>query len=194
MVDNAANGPSLPISALSADAATGGIDPTGNSYTFRATATHLKLTRGDGAVYPEIDGEARVTAVDVGSSLGTNPVTTLRAWLRQGGTVTIDRFKVSATGAMVTLSGKLVLSSKGLLNGTLLVRYNSIDKLADLVETLRPGTRQKYQVAFDGLNAVTVAADTEDGPVRQTTVTFTDGVIWLGIFPLPVEPVPPLRF
>jgi hypothetical protein len=193
-VDNAGNAPSMPISALAAATASGGIDPNGNSYTFRASATRLKLTRGDGSLFPDIDGEARLTAVDVGTSLGTNPAATLRAWLQQGGIVTIDRLKVSAAGAMVALSGKLSLSATGLLNGTVLVRYNSIEKLAALVETLRPGTRQKYQVAFDGLNAVTVAANTEDGPVRQTTVTFTDGVIWLGIFPLPVDPVPPLRF
>jgi len=187
--------PSIPISALSADTASGGIDPNGNSYTFRASATRLKLTRADGSVFPDIDGEARLTAVDVGPSLGTNPATTLRAWLRQGsGTVTIDRLKVTAAGAMVALSGKLTLSAKGLLSGTVLVRYNSIDAVGNLLEAIRPGAKQKYDVALAGVNAVTVAANTEDGPVRQTTVTFMDGVIWLGIFPLPVDPIPPLRF
>ena len=194
-VDNAGGAPSIPISALSADTANGGIDPNGNSYTFRASATRLKLTRADGSVFPDIDGEARLTAVDVGPSLGTNPATTLRAWLRQGsGAVTIDRLKVTVAGAMVALSGKLTLTAKGLLSGTVLVRYNSIDAVGNLLEAIRPGAKQKYEVALGGVNAVTVAVNTEDGPVRQTTVTFMDGVIWLGIFPLPVDPIPPLRF
>ena len=71
-----------PISALSADAASGGIDPNGNSYTLgaRQRQPSLKLTRGDfGSVFPDINGEVRPTAVDVGPSLGTNPALTRRA-------------------------------------------------------------------------------------------------------------------
>ena len=46
-----------------------------------------------------------------------------------------------------------------------------------------------------GLNAVTVAAETEDGPgAPHFTVTFMDGVIWLGIFLLLVDLIPPIRF
>jgi hypothetical protein len=39
-----------------------------------------------------------------------------------------------------------------------------------------------------------VPVETEDGPMRQTTLSFTDGVIWLGIFPLPIDPIPAVRF
>ena len=91
------------------------------------------------------------------------------------------------------LSGKLSLTGDGLLNGSILVRYNTIEGLANLIEAIRPGTRDHYAKALQALNSVTIAADTEDGPVRQTTISFIQGSVWLGIVPLPIDPVPAIH-
>jgi hypothetical protein len=36
--------------------------------------------------------------------------------------------------------------------------------------------------------------DSPDGPALATTLTFTDGLIWLTVIPLPIQPIPPIRF
>jgi hypothetical protein len=36
--------------------------------------------------------------------------------------------------------------------------------------------------------------DSADGKALQTTLTFTDGLIWLTIIPLPIDPIPAIRF
>ena len=192
--ENSSTEPSSPFAALSAVAASGGIDPDGNSYALSASTTQLNVTWADGSALPTIDADARLVAIDVGASLGTDPTRTLLDWIRKGGTVNVERLKVAAGGAMVALSGKLTLSPEGLLSGTVLVRYNSIDAVAGLIEAIRPGASERYDVALQGLNAVTMPAETEDGKVRQTTVSFIDGIVLLGIFPLPVDPIPPIRF
>ena len=48
--------------------------------------------------------------------------------------------------------------------------------------------------ALQALNVFTRATKTPAGEVRQTSLTFQDGVIWLAIFPLPIDPIPPIKF
>jgi hypothetical protein len=186
----------LPIKAVTTAEANAGIRPAGdNAYTITADARSLVLTRADGSTLPELDGEARATLLDVGNTLGTDPAETILDWLGRGGaSAKIERFRLAGVGALVTADGTLRLAADGRLNGSLLLRWNDIAKLADLIEAILPGTREKAEVPLQGLNAVSVAADTPDGPMRQTTLTFTQGVIWLGIFPLPIDPIPPIRF
>lgn len=188
--------PGLPLRSATAATAAGAIAPAGDgAYTIAADATRLTLTRADGRSLPDLDGEARVTLLDVGPTLGTDPAETILDWLRRGGASgRIERFRLAGLGAIVTADGTLGLSAGGRLNGSLLLRWNDIARLADLIEAIMPGTREKAEVPLQGLNAVSVAAETEDGPMRQTTLTFTEGVIWLGIFPLPIDPIPPIRF
>ncbi|MCR4283257.1 MAG: DUF2125 domain-containing protein, partial [Bauldia sp.] len=193
--DNTGRVPGVPVTSLAAADANASIAPaSGGSYTISAAARQLRLTRTDGSTYPDLDGEARITVVDVGSSLGSDPARTLIEWLRRGGTAKIERLKIAGVGAIVTSDGTLSLSAGGLLSGSVLVRWNDISALADLIEALLPGTREKFDVPLQGLNAVSIATETSDGPLRQTALTFTDGVIWLGIFPLPIDPIPPIRF
>jgi hypothetical protein len=187
--------PGTPVAALTAAAAGADISPAGGgSYAISGNAKGLNITRADGSTFPEVDGEARLTAVDVGPSLGRDPARTFLAWLRKGGTVNIDRLKIAAAGAIVAVNGSLTLSPTGLLSGTVLIRFNDIKAVAALLDAIKPGAAERNNTALMGLNAVTVPVDTEDGPMRQTALTFTDGAMWLGIIPLPVNPVPPLRF
>jgi hypothetical protein len=193
--ENAGNLPRVPLASVAAAEASAGIAPAGgNSYTIGAAAQKLHLVRTDGFAYPEADAEARVTALDVAGSLGKDPARTFLDWLRRGGTARIDRLKVAAAGAIVTSDGALRLSPEGLLNGSLLLRWNNIGALADLIEAIMPGTREKVEVPLQALNALSVTVDTPDGQLRQTALTFTDGVTWLGIIPLPIDPIPPIRF
>ena len=90
--------------------------------------------------------------------------------------------------------GTLTLSDDGLLSGSLLLRFNSIEAVADLIEAIRPGSREQIALPLEGLAAFSVPVETDEGTFRQTGLTFTDGVVWLGIVPLPIAPIPPIRF
>lgn len=192
--ENGDDSPRLPFRTVTADTASGAIAPAGGgAYTVNASAAALRLTEADGDSLPPIDGNARVTLLDVGGTLGSDPAETLLAWLRAGGTANIERLRVAIGGAILGANGTLSLSKEGRLNGSILLRFNSVEALAGLIETLRPGTRKKYDLALAGLNAMSAPVETADGPARQTTLRLTDGLIWLGVIPLPIDPIPPLR-
>jgi hypothetical protein len=193
--DNSGTLPGLPFDSLAAADAGAAIAPAGDgAYTVSADARQLKLTRADGRQLPDLDGEARVTLLDVGDTLGTDPVRIILAWARNGPAARIERLRIAGVGAVVTSEGNLGLSADGRLNGSVLLRWNDIAALGDLIEAIFPGTRERAETPLQGLNAVSVPAETGDGPMRQTTLTFTNGTIWLGIFPLPIDPIPPIRF
>jgi hypothetical protein len=80
-----------------------------------------------------------------------------------------------------------------LLSGSILLRYNSIEALGNLMEALKPGARDKLSLALQGLNAMSAPAKGDDGSdMRQTTITLTDGLAWVAVVPLGV--VPAIRF
>jgi hypothetical protein len=187
--------PRLPFARLAAADASAVIAPAGGgAYTVGADARQLRLTRAGGGTLPDLDSEARLTLLDVGDTLGTDPARTILDWARNTPSARIERLKIAGVGAVVTSEGNLALSADGRLNGSILLRWNDIAALADLVEAIFPGTRERAETPLQGLNAVSVPVETDDGPMRQTTLTFTNGTIWLGIFPLPIDPVPPIRF
>jgi len=74
-----------------------------------------------------------------------------------------------------------------------LLSYNSIDALANLIETLRPGTSDRYAMPLQVLNALSKPVTIDGESFRQTPLTFTDSVVWVGIAPLP-DRLPPLKF
>lgn len=184
----------LPLSSASADSASGAITPAGGgSYDLATSIRKLSLTRQDSTAYPTLDLDLAATARDVGP-LGTDPARALLTWLRGTPDVEVRNLRIAAADAIVSASGTLSLSQDGLLNGNVLLRYNSIDALADLVETLHPGAKEKYAVAFQGIAGMSKQVDTSEGPMLQTALTFTDGLIWLTVIPLPIQPIPPIRF
>jgi hypothetical protein len=184
----------LPVAAIAADSASGALTPAGGGSYDIATSLHrLTLTKTDGTAFPTFDLDAQVTADNVGP-LGTDPSAAFLAWLRDAPKADIKRLRIAANDAIISASGNLSLSKDGFLNGNLLLRYNSIEALANLIETLRPGTREKYDAAFQGIAAMSKPVQTEDGPALQTALTFTDGLIWLTVIPLPMQPIPPIRF
>jgi len=183
------------LTSVAADAASGSIAPAGGgSYTLIADAKQLALTRADGGALPILDVSASATAENVGS-LGTDPARALLTWLRGTPSIALERVRIAASGAIVSASGTLSLSKQGLLSGSVLLRYNSIEGLHGLIEALKPDAdKDKVEVALQGIRAMSKPVDSPDGPALQTTLTFTDGLIWLAIIPLPIDPIPPIRF
>ena len=47
--------------------------------------------------------------------------------------------------------------------------------------------------ALQTVNALSRTISTPDGPLRQTSFPFTDGVAWHAIFPLPIDPIPAIQ-
>ncbi len=188
-LENAGIGSPLPIATARATVAEAFAKPAGGgAYAFGARADRLQIVRRNGNVLPEADIELSVRALDFGNSLGTDPLPTLLAWLRAGGTVEVERAKIRTGGAVVDADGTLTISADGVLSGSLALRVANIDALAALIEQLRPGSSDQVGPALVALTAMTVPVETEDGPARQTTLTIIDGLVAVGIIPIVVLP------
>jgi hypothetical protein len=181
----------LPMQSATASAASAAVEPAGNSTALVASARDLVLTRTDGTALPAIDADARITAVDL-ATLGTRPQEVVLAWLRGTPNLTIDNVRIAMGGAIVTATGNLSVSQDGLLSGSILLRYNSAEALGNLMETLRPGSRERFNVVLQGLQMMSVPATTEDGPMLQTTISIRNGITMVGIAPVGI--IPAFRF
>ena len=187
--NNAGALPGLPLKSIAADAAGASIAPAGGgSYTILASAKGLRLMRTDDSALPVIDADANVTALNVGSALGTDPARRLADWLRAGGSIKIDRVRIAAGGAILGGDGTLNVSKAGILSGSLVLRFTNLDAFAALAEEIRPGSREHASQGIAAITALSVPVQTEDGPARQTTVSITDGLVWVGIVPVGVLP------
>lgn len=192
-VENGGGTRHLPFTAAVAEQATAMVEPADDgAYTFAAAADGLELTLADGRAFPVIDGNAHITALDVGDNLGMAPQQTMRDWLRRGATVEIDRVKLATTDNTIDMSGRLSLSDGGLLSGNVDVRFTNLEALPDLIEAIRPGSRDQAAQAVGALAAFTIPVETEDGPARQTTLVIKDGLVAVGI--IPIGQIPPIRF
>ncbi len=191
---SSASGPVLPVKAVTADLAEASAAPAGgDAYRFSATAHALKVERADGSTIPAIDGNAEITALDFGSSLGTDPRGALRAWARNGGTARVDRLRFAAGDAIADADGKLTVSPDGLISGTLNVRLMNPQAFVALAEAIKPGSARDASKILAVVMALTVPVNTPDGPARQTTVVIRNGLVSVGILPTPLV-IPPLRF
>ncbi|MHA1157122.1 MAG: DUF2125 domain-containing protein [Alphaproteobacteria bacterium] len=185
--------PLLPITGALAARANATAKPAGkDAYAFTARAEALELTRPGGRELPAFDVDLAVVALDFGDSLGTDPRAAILAWLRRGGTVRVDHVRLASTGATVETSGELTLSSDGILSGSLALRYANLEALSDLAETLRPGSAEQMGPVLAVLNAMTVPAEINGAPARETTLVISDGLVAVGIIPIAV--LPALRF
>ncbi len=190
---SSAGGLVLPVKALTADLARASASPAGGkAYRFTATAHALKVVRTDGREIPVIDGDAEITALDFGNSLGTDPRQALRAWAKAGGTVHVDRLRFAAGNAVADADGQLTIAPNGLLSGMLTVRLRNPEAFVALAEAIKPGASNDASKVLGVIAALTVPVDTPDGPARQTTLVIRNGLVAVGI--LPVGFLPPIRF
>jgi hypothetical protein len=187
--ENAGAAPGIPISAATADTASAAIQPEGGgSFGLVGSARNLTLTRNDGTALPALDADADITALDVGSGLGTNPARTLTAWLRRGGSFKIERVRLASSGAILSADGTLTVSKDGIVSGSVVLRFTNLDAFANLAEQIKPGSRAKAAQGIGAITALSVPVQTPDGPARQTTVSITNGLVWVGIVPVGVLP------
>ncbi len=190
---SSAGGSVLPVRAMTADLAEASAAPAGgNAYRFSAAAHGLKVVRANGQEIPAIDGDAEITALDFGSSLGTDPHAALSAWARSGATAHIDRLRFAAGGAIADADGDLTIARNGILSGKLTVRLTNPQAFVALAEAIKPGAAKEANKILGVVMALTVPVDTPDGPARQTTVVIRNGVVFVGIFP--VGGIPAIRF
>ncbi len=183
----------VPVKAMTASTAQMNIAPAAdNAYRIAAAASDLQVVPLDGRTIPAIDGEATITALDFGASLGNDPGAALFRWLRAGGTARIDHLHLAAGNAVADAEGRLTIAPDGLLSGTLNVRFRNPSAFADLAESIRPGSRNDAAKVLAVMAALTVPVNTPDGPARQTTVVIKNGLVAVGI--LPVGVIPPLKF
>jgi hypothetical protein len=187
--DNAGTVPGLPVKSLAADAASASISPAGGgAYAILASTRAMKLTRTDDSALPNIDADVGITALNVGSGLGTDPLRTLVNWLRAGGSIKIDRLRLAAGGAILRANGTLSVSAEGLLSGSVVLRFINLAAFADLADQIKPGSRDHAAQAIAAITALSVPVQTEDGAARQTTVSIADGLVWVGIIPVGAAP------
>ncbi len=190
---SSAGGPALPVKALTAELAEASATPAGDrAYRFAASARNLEVVRSNGRTIPPINGEADITALDFGASLGTDPRAALRAWAKAGGSARIDRLRLAAGDAIADAEGTLTIGADGLLSGKLTVRLSNPDAFVALAEAIKPGAAKEANKILGVLTALTVPVDTPDGPARQTAVVISRGLVAVGI--LPVGFIPPIRF
>jgi len=187
--ENTGTIPNLPISAASADTASAAIEPAGGgSYAFVGSAKNLKVTRSDGTDLPTLDADGKITALNVGAGLGTNPARTLDAWLKRGGSFKIDHVRLASGGAILSADGTMNVSAEGVLSGSVVLRFTNLDAFVSLAEQIKPGSRDKATTGMQAITALSVPVQTEDGPARQTTVSVTNGLVWVGLVPVGVLP------
>ncbi|HEY5082602.1 MAG TPA: DUF2125 domain-containing protein [Bauldia sp.] len=187
--NNTGTVPGLPVKSLAADAASASISPAGGgAYTILASTRGMKLTRTDDSALPNIDADIGVTALNVGSGLGTDPVRSLIEWLRAGSSIRIDRLRIAAGGAILGANGTLSISNEGVLSGSVVLRFTNLEAFTALADQIKPGSGEHASQAMAAITALSVPVDTEDGPARQTTVSITDGLVWVGIIPVGAAP------
>jgi hypothetical protein len=166
----------------------------GGSYRINMSANGLALTRTDGGPFPQIDTSATLIAEGVGA-LGTNPAASIAVWLKNGGRLQIDKLRIAAAGAVLLVNGTVTLSKDGYINGPIVLAYNNVDALGKFIDALRPGTAAKNAGNLQQLDRATRTISTPEGDFHQTALLAVEGrLLFLGILPLPIDPIPPLKF
>ena len=186
---DAAKFPLRHLAVKDASLATGG-DAQGG-YRVLASLHDLVVGGTDNRVLPTFSGDIAITAEKFGSALGLEPGKTIRAWVATGGAIRVDRLAFSAGPVSASATGALALSSAGLVSGTLVVRIVGLDTLADLAETLKPGSHDKVAQVVGGISAFTKPVADGSG-AREINLVIQDGAIFAGMFPLPFV-IPPVK-
>ncbi len=110
------------------------------------------------------------------------------AWVASGKPIRIDQLDTTIGGVSASITGEVTPAADGLLNGRLTVRLDQLDKLPDVVETLRPGSGARVKQMI-GLVSALLRPVTVDGKTwREATVTIASGRAMLGFIPLGALP------
>jgi hypothetical protein len=181
----------MPFVDASADSATITASPaSGGDYRFTIDATGLALQPKKGDALPPMAIDADLTALDFGSTLGTDPGRTVTAWLADGGEVRVDRLTVAMGDAAAGATGRLAVSADGLLSGELTLRLRGLDQIPALAEQLGLGSRDNL-ARMIGLAGAIMRPVPDDPGARELPLQIRDGVARIGL--IPVGRIPRLK-
>ena len=178
----------LPVDAVTVGHGTAGIgsSPLANSLRADVSFDALKLVRTGGGDLPEATGEARVDLVGTGGTVTRDLDEQMRVWFANGGNIVLDHAAVKLGGVTFSATGKLTVSPAGVLSGDLAVSLTGVEKLADLAETIRPGSRDKTEQVAGVLEALATPVETDTGTTQRLSskMAIRNGVVILGFIPL----------
>lgn len=188
-----AQGGGAPLATLAAARAEANAGSAGtNSYRFRADGTGLVLTLADGRTMPTFDGAVDITAVNFGETLGSDPREAFTAWLTgAGGGFKLEALTVTAGDVAATATGVGILHEDGLLSADLTVRLRGLNRLPDLLESIRPGSRERSARTIAAVSMLTRPVDGDPGG-REIPLTIRRGTVSVGV--IPVATIPPIQF
>ena len=187
--DNSLPSGPMPFGGLALAQADLSISPqSADRYRLSATASAIALDTGGDADLPEIDLRADLSALDFGSSLGLDPRATLIDWLAGGGILRIDDLTLVTETVSTSYTGKLSLSPEGKVSGEINAVIAGIEAVPDLVESFRPGSREKIAQIVAAIVAFTRPVETSNGPAREMKLLVRDSVVSIGILPIGVIP------
>jgi len=182
----------VPFARLRASHAEMFTEPAGNNaYRFVVRADDVRVKPQKGSDLPKVATELDFTAADFGDALGTDPVRAVKAWLARGGTLDVSRIRLSLGDVAADGRGRLQLSPHGLLSGSLTIRLTGLNKLPDVVDKVRPGSKEKVAQIVGAAGAFTKPVKGEKN-VREAPILIKDGVVTVGV--IPVATIPPLKF
>jgi len=184
----------LPIKALAAaegQAEIGASRGASGSLDLAGSGRALVVVKADGEQMPVFDGSARLTLVGFGTTVGRDFGEDLRAWLARGGQMRLEQFRFAVDDFAMTLQGPMTLSPEGLISGELTVRIAGMQRLPDVAEAFRPGSRDEAALAVQAMAILSQPVNTDDGPAQETTLRIQNGEISFGIIPTGVS-IPPL--
>ncbi|HZP18776.1 MAG TPA: DUF2125 domain-containing protein [Bauldia sp.] len=183
----------LPLKQLTLKSGSFRLGPAGNGdYRIDANATDLAMARSTGPAFPPISTEVSVVAARFGSSTGLDPEKTLQNWVAAGGGIRVENLALHSGDISLAATGKLALAPTGYLSGRLALTVTGMEKLPDLAEALKPGSREKMTQVVGMVSSFMKPVDGGNG-AREIDLLVQNGVIFAGMFPLPFV-IPPVRF
>ncbi|MBN9432728.1 MAG: DUF2125 domain-containing protein [Bosea sp.] len=148
---------------------------------------------------PAIDADIAAAVPEV-LARSRNGEDAAAAWVASGQPIRIDRMLTTIGGASADITGTLAPGADGLLNGKLTVRLDQLEKLPEVIDSLKPGSGDKARQMI-GLVSALLRPVTVDGRTwREASVTINSGRASMGFIPLgtlprigpaPLEPVAP---
>lgn len=130
-----------------------------------------------------------VAAVSLPGALPrTSGPTLLEGWALAGRRLDIERLDVALGGFRVVATGAVALDEDGLATGTVTLRLAGLDRLPELAETIRPGSRDAVAQAAAGLAALTRRVEEDGATWQEAIVTIDRGVARAGLIPLGTIP------
>ena len=150
-----------------------------------ASVSRLSAALPGRPALPVIDGD--VTAI-VPEALVRAEHDVAAAWVASGQPVRIEQLNATIGGVATQLSGEVTPAADGLLNGSLTVRLDQLDKLPDLVEGLKPGSGAKVKQMIGLVSALLRPVTVDGRSWREAKVTIASGKLMLGFIPLGTLP------